>query len=461
MQELADLHAAELADVHQRLDAAEAALQDQQGRQDEALLQITSAQSDGAAEGFPMQLEASAAEAAALQRSLDEVEDRHREELETLSRRHAETLRALQDEWQETASCAQDEAAALQRRLAAAEAAAQAAVQLRPAPDTGGEGVQDIVAAREAEMEAERAAHAEELDAVRAEHEATLNGLAALHEAAIADVSQAHAADIARAEARHKVTSLAVGPSPLPSMSALGAHSVRQCAKCTDTTGCLAQATFEAAIKAHDAECASLVEAHAEAVAAAAMTHATEVEALRAAHAAELDLLRASLALDPAAIPSDNSEQPAFQQASPEMAEVQSWDTRSRPITSSCHVDRSLRQCGGYIMQSSRFRLSAGCTLREMMSLQNQLRAGTQEAKRIEEQFEARLAAQTEAHSAEVAVLRGQLAGASAQAAGFAERARAVGEDIAALKAALAIVQEEQRVQPPLCVIHACPVGEV
>ncbi len=81
---------------------------------------------------------------------------------------------------------------------------------------------------------------------------------------------------------------------------------------------------FESAIKAHDAECASLVEAHAEAMAAAAMTHATEVEALRAAHAAELDLLRASLALDPAAIPSDDSERTASQQASPDMAEVQS-----------------------------------------------------------------------------------------------------------------------------------------
>ena len=85
-----------------------------------------------------------------------------------------------------------------------------------------------------------------------------------------------------------------------------------------------AQAAFESAIKAHDAECASLVEAHAEAMAAAAMTHATEVEALRAAHAAELDLLRASLASDPAVIPSDSSEQIGSQRASQDIAEVHS-----------------------------------------------------------------------------------------------------------------------------------------
>jgi len=78
-----------------------------------------------------------------------------------------------------------------------------------------------------------------------------------------------------------------------------------------------------------------------------------------------------------------------------------------------------------------------------------------QEAKRVEEHFEARLAAQREAHAAELAALRGQLAEARVQAVGSAERARAVGEDIAALKAAIAIVQEEQRVQSPLsaCVL--------
>ena len=102
-----------------------------------------------------------------------------------------------------------------------------------------------------------------------------------------------------------------------------------------------------------------------------------------------------------------------------------------------------------------------GCTPRENGNLQSELRAGMQEAKRVEEQFEARLAAQRELHSTEVAALRNQLAEARTQAAGSAERARAVGEDVAALKAALAIVQEEQRVQPPLSVVCACPVDEM
>ena len=142
---------------------------------------------------------------------LDEAEDRHREELETLSRRHAETLRTLQDDWQQTASCAQHEAVALQRRLTAVEAAAASGARVQPVSDRD---ARVAAAISPAEREAEHAAHADELEAVRQEHEATLNGLAALHEAAIADVSKAHSAEIARLEARHKVrihTSCAYG----------------------------------------------------------------------------------------------------------------------------------------------------------------------------------------------------------------------------------------------------------
>ena len=78
--------------------------------------------------------------------------------------------------------------------------------------------------------------------------------------------------------------------------------------------------------------------------------------------------------------------------------------------------------------------------------MQTQQQTGMQEAKRIQEQCEARLAAQREAHSAEVAVLRAELSEARAQAAGAAERASAATEEIAVLRAALTIVQEEQRV---------------
>ena len=162
-------------------------------------------------------LEASEAEGAALRRLLGEAEDRHREELQTLSRRHAETLRALQDEWEETASAARDQAAALQRRLEAAEAAAAAPaapVQSVANAETDGGARQGAAAVdpsrAAADREAECAAHAEELEALREEHEATLNGLAALHAAAFTDASQAHAAGFARAEARHTVPMHAV-----------------------------------------------------------------------------------------------------------------------------------------------------------------------------------------------------------------------------------------------------------
>ena len=314
-QEVADQHAGELAGLRQRLEPAETALLDQHGRQTDALVQTD--HSDGAAEDLRAQLEASAEQTAALRRLLDEAEDRHREELETLSRRHAETLRALQDEWQETAGCAQDEAAALQRRLAAAEAAA---AQSEPAPAVGAADARIPAAASAAELEAERAAHADELDAVRTEHEATLNGLAALHEAAMADVAQAHAADLERAEARHKVTSCAAC-AVLPVAPQFDQAATHPCSCGLHYMNTprqwisVLQAAFESAIKAHDAECASLVEAHAEAMAAAAMTHATEVEALRAAHAAELDLLRASVMSDLAPSSAKASEQPDRQQA--------------------------------------------------------------------------------------------------------------------------------------------------
>ena len=87
----------------------------------------------------------------------------------------------------------------------------------------------------------------------------------------------------------------------------------------------MAQATFEAAIKAHDAECASLVDAHAEGMAAAAMTHTTDLGALRAAHARELDHLRASRASDLAANPFSNSEQTTSPEAPSDLAEARSW----------------------------------------------------------------------------------------------------------------------------------------
>ena len=80
-----------------------------------------------------------------------------------------------------------------------------------------------------------------------------------------------------------------------------------------------------------------------------------------------------------------------------------------------------------------------------------------QELNRVQEQCEARLAAQSEAHSAQVAALHDQLSEARAQAAGSAEQAHAVAKDVAALKAALAVVQEEQRVRLLVPVIRARP----
>ena len=65
----------------------------------------------------------------------------------------------------------------------------------------------------------------------------------------------------------------------------------------------------------------------------------------------------------------------------------------------------------------------------------------------MKEQYEAQLAALKQAHTMEVAALQEQLAEARLKAAGSADQARAVAEDIAALKAALAVVQEEQRVR--------------
>lgn len=65
----------------------------------------------------------------------------------------------------------------------------------------------------------------------------------------------------------------------------------------------------------------------------------------------------------------------------------------------------------------------------------------------MEERCEAQMAAQRATHTAETAALQGQLAEARSVAAGSADQARAVAEDISALKAALAIVHEEQKVQ--------------
>ena len=73
---------------------------------------------------------------------------------------------------------------------------------------------------------------------------------------------------------------------------------------------------------------------------------------------------------------------------------------------------------------------------------------------------DARLAKQREAHAAEVAPRREQLAARRTEAAVSADQARKVADDIAALKAALAVVHEEQKVQTHFfSIVFACPHG--
>ena len=353
-QALESVHAAQLEDMQHRLNALED-LQEQQ-MQSAQTAQATGAPTGSLDDDVPtVQLEAARAEAAALQRLPDQANDRHHDELETLSRRHAETLRALQDEWEETVSAARDEAAALQRRLEAAEAesaaaASSMAAHLADSNETDGAarraGAAVDLARAEAEREVERAAAAEEVEAMRDEHEATLNGLAALHAAAIADASLAHAADLARAEARHTVPTQTMSPGSLQalrmccgidacsSMTQVGIDSSspdaytegtdhHPCRSIHDALHGASQAAFESAVKAHDAECASLAAAHEEAMASAAASHSAEMDALRAAHAAELTRLRSDAAPpEPLQTMSRAAPQPDSQQTAAHMSQV-------------------------------------------------------------------------------------------------------------------------------------------
>ena len=66
----------------------------------------------------------------------------------------------------------------------------------------------------------------------------------------------------------------------------------------------------------------------------------------------------------------------------------------------------------------------------------------------MKQQCGARLAAQQEAHAAEVAPLRQHVADARARAESQAEQTRATADETAALKVALAVVHKEQRVRP-------------
>ena len=81
----------------------------------------------------------------------------------------------------------------------------------------------------------------------------------------------------------------------------------------------------------------------------------------------------------------------------------------------------------------------------------------------MKKQCEVQLASQREVHAAELAVLSQQVADAITKAE-QADRTRATADDVVALKAALAVVHEEQRVRPNSCIrLHAarCHKGPV